>query len=216
MSIRERIGMKQNKEGKYGSLYVIGVTGGVGAGKSTVLKYLQEKYRAKVYLADEIAKELLMPGQDCYKQVRTIFPPEVFAEDGNIHREKMAALIFAHPEYRQKQNDIVFPAVKEYFRRKIEEERAAGTTLLIIEAALLIEEHYEEICDELWYIYADESVRRKRLADSRGYSQEKITAIMASQLSEEEFIQHTDVMIDNSFDEGKTHESIDRILQDYV
>lgn len=205
--------MKQNRQK---ALRVIGVTGGVGAGKSTVLKYLQEKYHAKVYLADEIAKELLMPGQECYKQVRAIFPPEVFAEDGTIHREKMASLIFTHPEYRQKQNDIVFPAVKQYFRRKIEQERANGTSLMIIEAALLIEEHYEEICDELWYIHADEAVRRKRLADSRGYSQEKITAIMNSQLSQEEFLMHTDVMIDNSFDEGKTLESIDRILQDYV
>ena len=209
--------MKQNRDsfsGKYGSLRVIGVTGGVGAGKSTVLEYLQEKYGAKVFLADEVAKKLLLPGEVCYEQVRELFPRDVFTDDGSIHREKMAELIFAHPEYRKKQNEIVFPAVKEFFRKQIETERLAGTSLMIIEAALLIEEHYDEICDEMWYIYTDKEIRRKRLAESRGYSQEKITAIMASQLSEEEFAKHTDVMIDNSKSAKKTRESIDRIMMD--
>lgn len=212
--------MKQSKNhdfsGKYGTLKVIGVTGGVGAGKSTVLSYLEEQYDAKVYLADEVAKLLLMPGEACYEQVRSIFPAEVFCEDGSIHREKMAELIFAHPEYRIRQNEIVFPAVKNYFKEQIEKERAAETGLMIIEAALLIEEHYEEICDELWYIHADEAVRRERLEKNRGYSQEKITAIMKSQLSEEAFRMYTDVVIDNSKSADKTRESIDRIMGNSV
>lgn len=68
----------------------------------------------------------------------------------------------------------------------------------MIEAALLIEDHYEEICDELWYIYAEPQVRRERLRASRGYSDEKISAIFASQLSDEEFRKHCQAVIDNS------------------
>ena len=211
--------MKQNSDkqaGKYGTLKVIGVTGGVGAGKSTVLNYLRERYGAKVYLADEIAKQLLMPGQDCYKKVRALFPDEVFCEDGSIHREKMAQLIFARPEYRIKQNEIVFPAVKDYLKEQIVVEKEQNTSLMVIEAALLIEEHYEEICDELWYIHTNEQARRRRLAQDRGYSEEKINAIIASQLSEADFFAGTDVVIDNSESVEKTLERIDRIMLHFV
>ncbi len=208
--MEEKTGMKQNK------MRVIGVTGGVGAGKSTVLDYLKDKYGAKIFLADEVAKQLLLPGEACYEQVRALFPQDVFNKDGSIYREKMAQLIFAHPEYRIKQNEIVFPAVKNFFREQIEKERRAGTLIMVIEAALLIEEHYEELCDEMWYIFAEESVRRERLEKNRGYSQEKITAIMGSQLSEEEFRAHTDVVVDNSKSEDKTRESIDLIMGNSV
>ncbi len=212
--------MKQSNRpegtGKYGQLKVIGITGGVGAGKSTVLNYLKEKYHAKIYLADEVAKMLLKPGQECFEKVRAIFPQHVFTKEGEIDRIKMAELIFAHPEYRIRQNEIVFPAVKDYFRTQIQKEKEAGTKLMIIEAALLIEEHYEELCDSLWYVFTDEFTRRERLTSDRGYSQEKITNIMNSQLTEEEFRRHTDVLIDNSKSVENTRESIDRIMGDWV
>ena len=157
---------------------------------------------------------LLMPGQECYEKVRAIFPDHVFTKEGEIDRIKMAELIFAHPEYRIRQNEIVFPAVKDYFRSQIQKEKEAGTKLMIIEAALLIEEHYEEICDQLWYVFADEFVRRQRLESDRGYSQEKITNIMKSQLTDEEFRKNTNVLIDNSKSVENTRETIDRIMGD--
>lgn len=201
--------MKQNKE----PMRIIGVTGGVGAGKSTVLDYLKKEYDAVIFLADEVAKQLLMPGEKCYDEVRSIFPEDVFTQEGAIHRERMAALIFAHPEYREKQNAIVFPAVRHYIEEQIKLHRQAGTPLLVIEAALLIEEHYDEICDEMWYIYTDEKLRKKRLMESRGYSEDKTAAIMASQLSEDEFRRHSDVVICNSHTPEETYKEIDEAMK---
>ena len=100
---------------------------------------------------------------------------------------ELGKIVFADAAELQALNAIMHPAVKNYIREKIELERQKGTSLFVLEAALLIEERYDEICDELWYIYTDEANRRKRLKDSRGYTDSKIDSMMATQLSEEMF-----------------------------
>jgi len=93
----------------------------------------------------------------------------------------------------------VHPAVKEYVKQQLLEERRQGQLqLLVLEAALLIEEHYDEICDELWYIYTREEIREARLMESRGYSREKVQQIFSSQLKEAEYRKHCSVVIDNN------------------
>ena len=111
-------------------------------------------------------------------------------------------------------NNVVHPAVKDYVIQQFEAEKNKGKLqILVIEAALLIEEHYDEICDELWYIYTDEKNRRLRLKESRGYSDEKIDNILASQLSEVEYRAHCSVVIDNNGDITKTYEQIEAQLR---
>ena len=96
-------------------------------------------------------------------------------------------------------NGIVNPAVKAYLIAEAKRERQEGTlALLVLEAALLIEEHYDEICDELWYIYTREEIREARLMESRGYSREKVQQIFSSQLKEAEYRKHCSVVIDNN------------------
>ena len=172
----------------------IGITGGVGAGKSAVLDYLATKPGVRVMLADEIAHELMAPGTDCYEQIRQAFPEhDIYKEDGHFDRIKLAKVIFSDENKRAGMNGIVHPAVKAYVIAEAKRERQEGTlALLVLEAALLIEEHYDEICDELWYIYADEEVRNERLIEGRGYSEKKVREILANQLSEEEFSSHCD------------------------
>ena len=89
-----------------------------------------------------------------------------------------------------------------------------GIKLFVLEAALLIEEKYDEILDELWYIYTDDAVRAARLMESRGYSEDKIRSIMRQQLSDEEFRAHCRVVIDNSGRPEDTQKQIDRVLRD--
>lgn len=178
---------------------IIGITGGVGAGKSEILKFISEHYSARIIMADDVANEIKMPGQMCYNQIVELLGKDILQEDGTIDRAKMAACIFADKELLQKTNEILHPGVRTYILNAIEEEKKRDEiAFLIIEAALLIEEHYDEICDELWYIHADYSVRCERLKSSRGYTQDKIDAIMAKQLSETEFTKHCQVVIDNS------------------
>ena len=178
----------------------IGITGGVGAGKSAILEYIAEHYNAKVMLADEIAHDLMMPGTKCYDTIKEAFGAEdIFLPDGSFDRLKMAQVIFSDETKREQMNGIVHPAVREYILEVYEEEKTKGALdFLILEAALLIEEHYDEICDELWYIYTTEENRRARLKASRGYSDAHVDRMFASQLSEEEYRRHCRVVIDNN------------------
>lgn len=190
----------------------IGITGGVGAGKSAILDFIREHYRAKVVLADDLAKELMEPGTACHKKLLEAFGGDgVFDEAGVMDREKMAALLFTKPEKRQEMNAIVHPAVKEEILRQVAEEREKGElSYFFLEAALLIEEHYDAICDELWYIYTSEEKRRQRLEQNRGYSPERIERMMASQLPEQVFFEHCAVVIDNN---GTPEEAIRQVTE---
>lgn len=178
----------------------IGITGGVGAGKSAILEYIAANYNAKVMLADEIAHDLMMPGTKCYDTIKAEFAGEqIFLADGNIDRPRMAQVIFNDAGKRERMNGIVHPAVKDYILEIYREEQEKGELeYLILEAALLIEEHYDEICDELWYIYTCEENRRQRLKENRGYSDEKIDTIFKSQLTEEVYRKYCKVVIDNN------------------
>lgn len=208
---------KQPERGKVRrAMRFIGITGGVGAGKSEILAHLAGKPGVKVMLADEIAHKLMEPGTDCYARLAELFAGEdVFLrnEEVGFDRKKLAAVIFVDPGKRARLNAVVHPAVKEYVLRVLREERERGVLrLLVLEAALLIEEHYDEICDELWYIYTDEAHRRERLMRSRGYSPEKITEIFASQLDEETYRSRCGRVIDNNGTIEETRGQIDRIL----
>lgn len=178
---------------------VIGITGGVGSGKTAILDYLQKHTNCRVIVADRVAHELEEPGGICYEKIVAVLGKEILAENGGIDKSKMAARIFCDKNLLMRVNGIVHPAVKEYIQRTIAEEREAGKlAYLFIEAALLIENGYSGIVDEMWYIHTDEKARRERLKSSRGYSDEKIDCIIKEQLTEEEFYRHCSVVIDNS------------------
>ena len=178
----------------------IGITGGVGAGKSAILDYLKNKPDTKVMLADEIAHELMVPGTQCYDKLKAEFGTEdIYQKDGFFDRIKLAQVIFSDDEKRKKLNGIVHPTVRKYVIGQAAYERKEGKIkLLVLEAALLIEEHYDEICDELWYIYTSEENRRIRLKKQRNYSDEKINEIFNSQLTDEKFRKACRVVIDNN------------------
>ena len=188
---------------------IIGITGGVGAGKSEILSFIRKNYSCEIYLADEVAHKIKEKGQPCYEQLVELLGREVLDGEGQIDKGKMASIIFADVRLLQRVNEIVHPGVKEYILNRIREAQEKGNVeLFFIEAALLIEAGYEKIVDELWYIHADKDVRRKRLQENRGYSPEKIEQIMNRQLSEEEFFEKCNFVIDNS---GKIEDSYNQI-----
>lgn len=177
---------------------VIGITGGVGCGKSAILKHLKEKYNCVIFLADDAAKELEKPGESCYKKLITLLGDRILEDNGEINSKKMSAAIFDDEELLKKVNDIIHPAVRVYILETIEKAKNEGFDYFFLEAALLIECGYKEVVDEMWYIFATEDERRRRLKESRGYTDSKIDAIMASQLTEEEFRANSDFVIDNN------------------
>lgn len=198
-------------------MHVIGITGGVGAGKTKILTYLSEHYSCRIILADEVANQLKEPGQKCYEEIVTLLGTQILKPDGTIDRLKMAERIFSDRELLQHVNEIIHPAVKEYILQAIEEERHRDKIdFLFLEAALLIEEGYESIVDELWYIYADEAVRAERLKANRQYSDEKIQKILRSQLSDAEYRAHCSTVIDNDVALEETYRQIEKKMGEYL
>lgn len=194
-------------------MQVIGITGGIGAGKSQVLQYIKQHYDCRIVLADDVGNEVKLPGKNCYKQLVELLGNDILDVNGFIVKEKMAAKIFSDVSLLSKVNAVIHPAVQEYILTEIKKERLKQQyDFFFIEAALLIECGYSAIVDEMWYIYADEEVRRNRLLENRHYSNEKIDSIMQKQLREEDFRKNCSVVIDNSHDLKDTEKQIDRIL----
>ncbi len=189
---------------------MIGITGGVGSGKTAVLDYIRDRYNCRILLADEISHRMMAAGGCIHEELVGILekvPGEEPLTDaaGEIRHSAMASRIFRNPKVRQSVNELLHPAVKEFVLEEVEQERrkaAAGAPdrvdYLFLEAALLIECGYGSLVDEMWYIYCSLDERRKRLRESRGYSDEKVDSILRTQLSEEEFRKGSDVVIDNS------------------
>lgn len=193
----------------------IEITGGVGAGKSAILKYLEENYNCRVMLADLIAHDLMEPGAVCYPKLREMFAEDdVFLENGQINRPKLARVLFSDDVKRRGCDGIVHPAVRNYIRQQVGLERQKGELdLLISEAALLEDEKDGAIRDELWYIYTSEEKRRERLKENRGYSDEKIDSIFRSQMSETEYRARCGAEIDNNQEPETAFAQIDELLR---
>ena len=190
-------------------MLVIGITGGVGAGKSSVLKALEEHCNCKIVLADDVGNKVKEPGQRCYHQIVELLGTEVLNEDLTINRAAMASKIFADVKILEQVNEIIHPAVKEYILNEIRIEREKQEIdVFFLEAALLIEAGYVPYLDELWYVFVEKEIRKKRLKESRGYSDKKIEQIMESQLSDTEFRKYAAVVLDNSYDFEETFEQI--------
>ena len=201
---------------------LIGVTGGVGSGKSEILQYMKRQYNCRILMADDAARALEAPGGAVYEPLVALLeeygggrthreisgeklsgaevPCEnILLADGRINNQEMARRIFSRPELLEKVNALVHPAVKKYILDEFRKEEEAGSySFFVIEAALLIECGYGNIVDSMWYIYCEPMERRRRLKASRGYSDEKIDNIMRSQLGEDLYRQNSDVVIDNS------------------
>lgn len=202
----------------------IGITGGVGAGKSQVLSILEEMCNCRIVYADELAASLMLPESDNEESLlggssvlsyiaELKWPTSVVDDEGYLDRSLMAKYMYADPTLRQAVDDIVHPAVREAVLEMVAEEKHKDEVdYFFLEAALLIEAGYKGVCDELWYIYADDSVRRSRLKESRKYSDERITGMFEAQLSDEEFRRYCDVVIDNSGDIGELRAQLKAIL----
>ncbi len=195
----------------------IGITGGVGAGKTEILNYIKKHYKCQVYLADEVAHQVKQAGTDCYKRLLLLLGEDILDSTGEIDKSKMADKIFADAKLVEEVNNIIHPAVKDYLLEKwTDAKENHKTELFFVEAALLIEAGYKKLVDEMWYIHADENIRKKRLTQSRAYTDARINGIMEKQLSEKEFRENSDFIIDNSGELADTYRQIDKKLEAFT
>ena len=194
---------------------VIGITGGIGSGKSVVTSLLRDKFGAAVIDTDTIGHEVIEIGKSAYKKVVKAFGDKVLAEDGSIDRKKLGSLVFENKELLSKLNSIIHPAVEMEVDKRIDEFIKKNYKYIALETALLIKVGYNIKCDKIWFVYADKDVRLKRLYDYRGMDKEKAIKIFESQSSEEEFREIADDVIDNSGSEPETEIQIKNILESY-
>ena len=191
---------------------VIGVTGGVGAGKSTVLDYLEKEQNARLLKLDDEARRMQAKGGILYDAMVSLVGRNRLLANGNLDRRAVAEAMYSDEALKRAIEALVHPAVRKRTEEAIRDAAGEGISLFVIESALLIEENYDEICDELWYIYAIEPVRRERLKASRHYSDALIDSILKRQLSDEVFRRHADVVIDNSGTPEDTRRQIEMRL----
>ncbi len=186
---------------------IIGVMGGVGSGKSTVLNYLENNYEANIIEADKVAKEVMLPGNDVYNEIVKTFPEVIV--DNKIDSKKLAEIVFNDKEQLEKLNSITHPgAVKEIVSRI----KSSKNRIIVVESAILLGSGVEQYCDELWFVFCNRDTRIKRLMQTRGYSKEKCISVIESQPADEEYNKGADEFIDNSYSEENTREQIDLIL----
>jgi len=181
-------------------MIILGITGGVGSGKSKILYELEEQYNAYIVEADKLAHELMLPGQIIYNNIVATFGETILSQEspGYIDRQKLGNIVFNDKEKLEILNSISHPLVKQRILEIIEEQKTLGTELFVIEAALLIEDGYKAICDKIWYIWVSKEERIKRLMENRGYTREKCISILNSQQDDEFYISNSNIVLDNN------------------
>ena len=192
---------------------VIGITGGIGTGKSTILQLLEEEYHAYIVETDKLAHKLMEPGENAYKESVEAFGTDILKEDQSINRETLGKIVFSHSEMLERLNEIVHPAVKQHILHDIQKKQQEGKVVYyVIEAALLIEDGYKAICDELWYIFTERETRIERLLKGRGGNREKWEQVIANQSDDDFYRRNCDVVIDN----GKSVEQTALVIKDLL
>ncbi|NLO10405.1 MAG: dephospho-CoA kinase [Clostridiales bacterium] len=193
---------------------VIGITGGIGSGKSLVADIMIKKYKAYLINSDRIAKEQMMPGGISYKGVVEYFGKEILMEDGTIDKGKLSQIVFNDKDKLLKLNSLTHPNVLTEVEKVITKKRESKTVAYcIIETALMIESGYDFVCDEVWYVHSSPNLRRDRLKQYRSYTDEKIDAIFTSQSKEEDFLKAYKKVIYNDSDLFKLEYQIDSLLK---
>jgi dephospho-CoA kinase len=187
---------------------VIGLTGGIAAGKSTISEALAES-GAAVIDADKVGHEAYLPGTETHQALVAAFGDKILADEGQIDRRKLGAIVFADPAQRERLQDIVWPRMKEMMRGRLKELAAKDTQVAVIEAAVLLEAGWQDLVDEIWVVQVPESVATQRLMTRNGFSAEDAQARIRAQLSNEERARQASVVIDNTgtIEDAKTRVS---------
>jgi dephospho-CoA kinase len=192
----------------------IGLTGGIGCGKSTVTKILAE-LGAVVMDADKIAHSTYAPGGPAYTGVVAAFGKEVLAPDGTVDRTKLGPIVFKEPSKLTKLQEAVWPATKQRIGELIAETRRKGENKpIVVEAAILIEAKWQSVFDEVWLITAAKESVIERVERERGLKPEQTEARIRAQLPDEERRKHASVVIENNGTIAQLRDQLARVWAD--
>ncbi len=189
---------------------VIGLTGGIASGKSTVSELLSV-FGFKVVDADKAAREAVKKGSKGLAQVREVFGDEAIDENGEMNRRYMGDLVFNHPEKRLELNAIIHPIVRDIMEEEKQEYLKQGYNV-IMDIPLLFENELENTVDEVWVVYTSESIQMDRLMQRNNLSLEDAKARVYSQISIDKKSRMADHVIDNLGDKLELKQNLERLL----
>jgi dephospho-CoA kinase len=194
----------------------VGLTGGIASGKTAVSKIFAS-FGAKVLDADEVAREVLLPGQPAWTKLRQAFGQEFFHPDGTVKRKQLRKLVFADPEKRSQLNAIVHPEVmKEINRRSEIFSSSDQTEVLLVDVPLLLEVGLVNRFDKIVVVYVSESVQISRLLQRDGISEEEAKQALKAQMALSKKVEQADYVIDNSGTLEETQAQVKRVWQELL
>jgi len=191
---------------------VVGLTGGIGSGKSTVSQLLAE-FGAVIIDADRVGHEAYQPGTDTWHALVNAFSEQILASDRNIDRKKLGSIVFKDPESLKKLNGIVHPRMYEMMKERIERYRQDGQKVVVLDAAILLEAQWDSLVDEIWVTVASEEAVIERATKRTGLPEEQIRSRIRSQLSNEERTKQAGVIIHNDGDLQELKDKVKKLWQ---
>jgi len=194
----------------------VGLTGGIASGKSTVSRIFAS-FGAKVLDADEVAREVLLPGQTAWTRLRQAFGQEFFRPDGTVKRKQLRKLVFADPEKRNQLNSIVHPEViKEINRRSEILSSSVKTGVLLVDVPLLLEVGVANRFEKVVVVYVSESVQINRLQQRDGISEEEAKQALKAQMTLSKKVEQADYVIDNSGTLEETRSQVEKVWEELL
>jgi dephospho-CoA kinase len=194
------------------AMKVIGLTGGIGSGKSTVARFMAD-LGAAVIDADRIGHEAVKPGTIAWQEILVAFGKEVLTPNNDIDRKKLGELVFKNPDLLSRLNGIMHPRMFEIAKAQIEEQRRLGVAMVVLEAPLLLEAGWDTLVDEVWVTVAPEATVLKRLRGRSGLSASESLTRIRSQLSPEERLKRADVIIDTDCTLDELRAKVEKLWQ---
>ena len=195
---------------------MIGLTGGIGAGKSLVADILSD-LGARVIDADKVGHEVYAPGTQGFAAVVEAFGGEVVGTDGQIDRARLGEKVFGNAAELQKLTAIVHPLIRQMVDERIAAaRREPEVRVVVLEAAILLDSGWDAVTDEVWVVVADAAVIRRRLAEARGLSEAEVDARAAKQMSDAERRSRADVLVENFGTAQELRSEVERIWSERV
>lgn len=188
-------------------MHIIGLTGGIASGKSTVTTLLRD-LGAAIIDADVIARKVVEPGEPVWQNIVKEFGPEFLLPGGKLDRKKLGDLVFANKDKRQILDDITHPRVKQEINDRLEGLRQSGVKAVVLDIPLLIEVGWQHMADTVWVVYVDRETQLRRLVERDKLNREDAIARIHSQMCLDDKVKYADVLIDNSKDLDYTRKQV--------
>ena len=194
-------------------MLVIGLTGGIGTGKTQVSKILQE-LGAEVIDADLLGHQVYRPRSEAWREVVEAFGDGVLASDGEVDRKKLGAIVFNDPDAQERLNAITHPRIYRMLEERIERLRVEGAQVVVVEVVLLLEANWTALFDQIWVTTSTEEQVLRRLGKRDGLDESSIRARIRSQMPQNERVKRADVVIDNRGSPSQLRDRVQELWSD--